>query len=207
MTTPEDRDLWERDEEALRDEVRQLNATLDRAGRDAITAARAYRALVAERDLLAQAMWDARGALGFDNDGDESPAASIHGDFEQFAANHVREAREQARDYETALDLWDGTERREWVARAEAAEAKVARVEALRGKGSPVTMFGIWGTWVEDSEWGAALADAPAEQRAEDAGDCSNVEHVCSCATDTYVHAADCNMWLNGNPAEGDGRG
>jgi hypothetical protein len=45
MTTPEDRDLWERDEEALRNEVRQLNATLDRAHRDAVTEARAYVAL------------------------------------------------------------------------------------------------------------------------------------------------------------------
>jgi hypothetical protein len=45
MTTPEDREIWERDEEALRDEVRQLSATLDRAGRDAITEARAYVAL------------------------------------------------------------------------------------------------------------------------------------------------------------------
>jgi hypothetical protein len=52
MTTPEDRDIWERDEEALRDEVRQLNATLDRASRDTIQQAREYRALVAERDEL-----------------------------------------------------------------------------------------------------------------------------------------------------------
>jgi hypothetical protein len=42
MTTPEDRDLWERDEEALRDEVRKLSATLDRASRGAVTEARAY---------------------------------------------------------------------------------------------------------------------------------------------------------------------
>jgi hypothetical protein len=45
MTTPEDRDLWERDEEALRAEVRKLSATLDRASRDSITEARAYVAL------------------------------------------------------------------------------------------------------------------------------------------------------------------
>jgi hypothetical protein len=62
-----------------------------------------------ERDLLAQAMWDARAALGFDNDGDSTPAAAIAGGgFETFARNHVEDAKEQRRDYDEALS---GTER------------------------------------------------------------------------------------------------
>ena len=86
----------------------------------------------ADRDRLAQAIWDARGALGLDNDGDRSPGAAIAGmGYQWFAESHVKEAKEQARDYEELLDLWDGDERREWVARAEAAEAGLAR---LRGR-------------------------------------------------------------------------
>ena len=102
--------------------------------------------LTAERDALAQGIWDARAALGFDNDGDRTPGASIAGmGYAWFAAEHVREAKEQSKDYSDLLDLWDGTERRDWIARAEAAEALArhweerARVAeaALAGKNSP----------------------------------------------------------------------
>lgn len=60
--------------------------------------------LRAERDLLAQAMWDARAELGFDNDGDKTPHAAIHGDYQRFAGLHVLDAREARDDYEAALD-------------------------------------------------------------------------------------------------------
>lgn len=66
----------------------------------------AVRELRAERDLLAQAMWDARGALGFDNDGDASPRASINesnGGYKGFAEAHVREAKEARKDHDDAL--------------------------------------------------------------------------------------------------------
>lgn len=57
-----------------------------------------------ERDLLAQAMWDARGILGFDNDGDPTPAASVSGGrYAEFADQHVREASEARKDHDDAL--------------------------------------------------------------------------------------------------------
>lgn len=64
----------------------------------------AVRALRDERDVLAQAMWDARGVLGFDNDGDLTPAASVSGGrYAEFARQHVAEAREARKDYGDAL--------------------------------------------------------------------------------------------------------
>lgn len=74
-----------------------------------------------ERDMLAQAMWDARKELGFDNDGDPSPGAAIAGSgYDGFAREHVREAREQAAAYDEALgeiptaeqvwQAWHGTD-------------------------------------------------------------------------------------------------
>ena len=57
------------------------------------------------RDMLAQAMWDARGQLGFDNDGDETPAAAIAGGgYRSFATQHVEEARSWRQDYDEALE-------------------------------------------------------------------------------------------------------
>ena len=107
--------------------------------------------LRADRDALAQAMWDARGILGFDNDGDKTPGAVIAGHtdpttglvrqlrgkdrarspHEAFALSFIADAKQQRDDYEEVMDLWDGTERKEWAARAESAEAKVAAVIAL----------------------------------------------------------------------------
>jgi chromosome segregation ATPase len=132
MTTPEDREIWERDEEALRDEVRQLSATLDRASRDAVTEAREYRALVAERDEL------------------RAEVERLRGQSTPIIRTLARRARE--------------------------AEAKLARVEALLSVQQE--------RHTEDGDgrcqWcdapldecdivilRAALADAPAEQRAE----------------------------------------
>lgn len=64
-----------------------------------------------QRDVLAQAIWDARAALGFDNDGDPGPSASIAGmGYDWFASAHVKEAREQVADYDDLLDKWCGKE-------------------------------------------------------------------------------------------------
>lgn len=83
-----------------------------------------------ERDTLAQAMWDARWHLGFDNDGDANPGARIAGGgYKKFAAAHVREAIEVRQDYDEALDESD------------AAEAKVRRMEALADEGYDLTRF------------------------------------------------------------------
>jgi hypothetical protein len=64
-----------------------------------------HKQAVQERDLLAQAMWDARGILGFDNDGDPTPAASVNGwnGYKEFADQHVREATEARKDHDDAL--------------------------------------------------------------------------------------------------------
>jgi Tfp pilus assembly protein PilN len=131
--------------------VRQLNATLDRAGRDTIQQAREYRALVAERDELRA---EARGAR-----------------------------MDSRRHYENAL-IWKG---RAVAAetRQEAAEAKLARIEALapefdrmrdylrnRKASGNIKVRSMdareANTWdVAASKVRAALADAPTEQRAE----------------------------------------
>ena len=69
-------------------------------------AATEQRAQTAEVRLgtLAQAMWDARGILGFDNDGDPHPWASIAGmGHEWFAKQHVTEATEARKDHDDAL--------------------------------------------------------------------------------------------------------
>jgi hypothetical protein len=66
----------------------------------------ALRALLAERDgaeakvtYLLQALWDVYGILGFDQDGDATPAA-VKGDLADLVRNAAREAR---RDYDEAL--------------------------------------------------------------------------------------------------------
>lgn len=52
-----------------------------------------------------QAMWEALGILGFDLDGDETPAAAIAGMSDGgFRAYFLFCAREQRRDYDDALD-------------------------------------------------------------------------------------------------------
>lgn len=70
----------------------------------------------AARDLLAQAIWDARTTLGFDADGDTRHHST---DWALIARSHVSEAKEARRDHDEALD--EGI----------AAEAAVARVRAL----------------------------------------------------------------------------
>lgn len=101
--------------EELRAEVKRLReeAWQHALANDGCVPAPAYRdlgseanRLEAERDLLAQAMWDARKALGFDNDGNDGPRSSIAGmGYEWFAAEHVREAEGFRADYEEALDF------------------------------------------------------------------------------------------------------
>jgi hypothetical protein len=54
-----------------------------------------------ERDLLLQAIWDARTALGFDTDGDTKFHST---DYAAIAREHVREAQEVRRDHDEALD-------------------------------------------------------------------------------------------------------
>jgi hypothetical protein len=52
-----------------------------------------------------QAMWEALGILGFDLDGDKTPAASIAGMGDGGFRNYFLFcAREQRRDYDEALD-------------------------------------------------------------------------------------------------------
>lgn len=57
-----------------------------------------------ERDLLLQAIWDAREALGFDTDGDTKFHST---DYALIARNHVREAQEARRDHDAALEEED----------------------------------------------------------------------------------------------------
>ena len=62
-------------------------------------------ALKHQRDLLAQAIWDAREALGLDNDGDPTPGAAIAGQgYRAFAANFVADCKQVAADHDAALD-------------------------------------------------------------------------------------------------------
>lgn len=62
--------------------------------------------LRAERDLLAQAMWDGWAALGFDTDGDNGPRAQIAGarSYETWAQQWLRDVREHRKDDDEALD-------------------------------------------------------------------------------------------------------
>ena len=54
-----------------------------------------------ERDLLAQALWEVRRVLGFDNDGDPTPAASIAAQgYAGFAHMIISDAAEYRRDME-----------------------------------------------------------------------------------------------------------
>jgi hypothetical protein len=201
MTTPEDREIWERDEEALRAEVRQLNATLDQAGRDAVTEARAYVALhekaraaeaklarveaAIQREGKLHSTWDKRSEMVVPVDALRAALAAEPG--EQPCRTCL------ATGFILRGGECEGCAARGW---CDAQDPKGGRACHLRS-GHPGQHSGGRHSW----------DDAPAEQRAEDAGDCSNNEHVCSCATGTHVHAADCNVRLNDNPAEGDGRG
>lgn len=67
---------------------------------DGYDAAASYVAeLERERDLLLQAMWDARTALGFDTDGD----VRFHDpSIERIARNHVREAEQVRKEWDEA---------------------------------------------------------------------------------------------------------
>lgn len=55
-----------------------------------------------------QAMWDALAILGFDTDGDPTPAASIAGDGEDFRAMFLRQVRQARHDYDDAVDALPG---------------------------------------------------------------------------------------------------
>lgn len=102
-------------------------------------ALRGYRAMVAnltaDVSTLAQAMWDARKELGFDNDGDEAPRATLGGmGVAGYAAMHVREAQETRRDWEADSDEYeaDRDERRADVERLNRAlEQAEGRVDQL----------------------------------------------------------------------------
>ena len=60
--------------------------------------------LEADRRDLAQGIWEARAALGFDNDGNSTPGASIVGmGAEWFALRHVNEARQARKDFEDEI--------------------------------------------------------------------------------------------------------
>lgn len=71
--------------------------------------------LIREREaLLTQAMWDALGILGFDQDGDKTPAALIAGmgteGFVGAFLRDVREAREHRNRARTGAQRFDGGE-------------------------------------------------------------------------------------------------
>jgi hypothetical protein len=60
-----------------------------------------------QRDILLQAMWDAREALGFDTDGDKQfHIQKDRRNIEMVAKQHVREAQEIRKDYDDLLDEW-----------------------------------------------------------------------------------------------------
>lgn len=63
----------------------------------------------AQRDLLAQAMWDMATALGFDTDGDKIPGHMISGmGYAGFAKAMLDVAKEARDDYEEALECTCG---------------------------------------------------------------------------------------------------
>lgn len=59
-----------------------------------------YEEAVQQVAALTQAMWDARAILGFDNDGDKTPAAAIAGagSIERFIEWFLRDMREERAD-------------------------------------------------------------------------------------------------------------
>jgi len=61
--------------------------------------------LLTHKDQLAQCLWDIRGILGFDNDGDPSPGATIAGmGIDGFIAMILREVAVERSDYSSACD-------------------------------------------------------------------------------------------------------
>ena len=68
--------------------------------------------VLAERDALAQAMWDAYVVLGFDPDGGTSPGAWIAGarSYRRFCKQWLAEMRQVRRDYDELLDESSRTE-------------------------------------------------------------------------------------------------
>ncbi|AGW41726.1 hypothetical protein O159_22860 [Leifsonia xyli subsp. cynodontis DSM 46306] len=60
-------------------------------------------ALAAERDTYAQALWDVYGILGFDRDGDPTPAACLTSGAEDFANSMVAAAWEARENTEEAV--------------------------------------------------------------------------------------------------------
>lgn len=65
----------------------------------------ALRQALADRDLFAQTLWIIRGALGFDNDGEDSPWPTIHGMGKiGFADMVTKEAIEFRREADESID-------------------------------------------------------------------------------------------------------
>ena len=59
----------------------------------------------AQRDILAQAMHAGEAILGFDQDGDLTPAAAIAvGGYDGYAVAFLKRMREQRDDYDAALE-------------------------------------------------------------------------------------------------------
>lgn len=100
--------------EELHDQIEELHTLAEKAE--------------AERDLLAQAMWDTRTELGFDSDGDTRFHST---DWAEIAKRHAWEAKEVRRDLEEAETLVERTEDERDAAR-EALDHNVARIEDMR---------------------------------------------------------------------------
>jgi hypothetical protein len=179
--TAEERDEWERDEEALRREAveghtpaQNSTETTERAARVAAYAELIGRLYLTTSNGGVHSIEDiARGVVSVA----DSEVAARDAEIERLRGEveEWRSSREFWRDTYVAADA----KAAELGARAEAAEAKVAQVEALaadkgawkgekhvriteRRAGYEVIRSAVW---VDDLR--AALADAPAEQRAE----------------------------------------
>ncbi len=69
-----------------------------------------WQAMGGDARRLAQAMWDARAILGFDNDGDPTPAASITDGVQPFIDMFLADMQSERADYENLLDEWKPAE-------------------------------------------------------------------------------------------------
>lgn len=109
-----------------------------------------YADHAAEVAALKQAYWEARAILGFDNDGDPTPAALT---FPTIPDLMRRDAAEFRKDYDEACDALAAAN-----ARAEAAEAVCA--EAYQVVGSLLSDVGAF-----DSEQGQKVLDNLSQHR------------------------------------------
>lgn len=90
----------------------------------------------AERDVLAQAMWDAYAVLGFDTDGDTGPGAWIAGakSCQAFAGQWLAEVRGHRKDHDDLSDEWEKAEAGRDAALAQLAATKDALAHSLRSQ-------------------------------------------------------------------------